>query len=86
MRDSQDYTYDHGDQTLQLTFLLRMVLNELLPGLLGHVLGVEPGALWPLEVHGEGLVMVLPVPGAPHHVIQVKLGGGQLTGISRNRF
>ena len=62
-------TNNHGDQALELTLLFRMLLNELLPGLVGHVIGVEPGALGPLELHGEGLVMVLSVPRPPHHVV-----------------
>ena len=61
-----------------------MLLNELLPGLVGHVIGVEPGALGPLELHGEGLVMVLSVPRPPHHVVQNQLSIGQITWITEN--
>ena len=61
-----------------------MLLNELLPGLVGHVIGVEPGALGPLELHSEGLVMVLSVPRPPHHVVQNQLSIGQITWITEN--
>ena len=75
----KSFTHDHGDEALELLSLLRVLLNELLPGLVGHIIGVEPGALRPLHLHGEGLVVVLPVPGSPHHVVQNKLSIGQIT-------
>ena len=59
-----------------------MLLNELVPGLVCQVLGVEAGALWPLKLHGEGLVVVLPVPGPPHHAEQIQLRPRQLTWVT----
>ena len=51
---------------------------------MGHLLWVEPGALRSLKLHGEGLVVVLPVPGSPHHVEQIKLSFGKLTWVTKN--